>query len=194
MPDDAVKQAILETAIRLFGERGYDGVTTKTLAKAAGVNEGSIYNHYESKDDLYRKALREIISHSGEALGKMLLGIHTGPHSRDVRQFLTEVVHAWYLSIPQPAARFLQQVMIADQERGQQAYQPIAQIINIMVSALREKSTGKSPSHMRDSAETLVSALFQRKVMRLHILSEQEEMERIDAKTAYWLDGMVNQH
>jgi AcrR family transcriptional regulator len=40
---------ILEAAKRLFARRGYDGTTTRDLAQAAGVAEGTIFRHFENK-------------------------------------------------------------------------------------------------------------------------------------------------
>lgn len=40
---------ILQAAKRLFARQGYDGTTTRELAQAAGVAEGTIFRHFESK-------------------------------------------------------------------------------------------------------------------------------------------------
>lgn len=48
----ARKQQILEAAIRVFLDRGYYRATTKEIAEAADVSEGTIYNYFQSKDDL----------------------------------------------------------------------------------------------------------------------------------------------
>lgn len=56
----ASKQKIERAAIALFAEHSIDGVTTKQIAKAAGLSEGSIYRHFSSKDDLARAAMVSI--------------------------------------------------------------------------------------------------------------------------------------
>jgi AcrR family transcriptional regulator len=43
------KLKILQSAMQLFGEMGYDGTSTKAIAKHAGVSEALIFRHYESK-------------------------------------------------------------------------------------------------------------------------------------------------
>ncbi|MEL6439862.1 MAG: TetR/AcrR family transcriptional regulator [Cyanobacteria bacterium J06621_8] len=40
---------ILQAALRLFAKRGYDGTTTKDLAKSAGVAEGTLFRHFSNK-------------------------------------------------------------------------------------------------------------------------------------------------
>jgi AcrR family transcriptional regulator len=43
---------ILETATMLFRENGYDAVKMETIAAAAEVSIGTIYNYYQNKGDL----------------------------------------------------------------------------------------------------------------------------------------------
>ena len=46
-------------AARLFAERGYHGTSIGDLAKAMGVQKGSLYAHIDSKQDLLYDAMRE---------------------------------------------------------------------------------------------------------------------------------------
>ncbi|MEO8024923.1 MAG: TetR/AcrR family transcriptional regulator [Bryobacteraceae bacterium] len=47
------KTAIVETAIRLFAEKGFRGTTTREIAAACGVSEPVLYQHFATKRDLY---------------------------------------------------------------------------------------------------------------------------------------------
>lgn len=49
-PTETDTQAkILDAALRLFAQRGYGGTTTRDLAQAAGVAEGTLFRHFENK-------------------------------------------------------------------------------------------------------------------------------------------------
>jgi AcrR family transcriptional regulator len=50
--DEEVGPAILAAARRLVGERGYDAVTTRMIADAAGAGKQSIYRRWPSKAEL----------------------------------------------------------------------------------------------------------------------------------------------
>jgi AcrR family transcriptional regulator len=52
---EATKSALLEAAVEIFAERGFDGATTKEVASRAGVNEGLIQRYF-AKDGLGGKA------------------------------------------------------------------------------------------------------------------------------------------
>jgi AcrR family transcriptional regulator len=47
------KASIVEAAIRLFGEKGFRGTTTREIAAAVGVSEPILYEHFKTKGDLY---------------------------------------------------------------------------------------------------------------------------------------------
>lgn len=47
------KGKIIETALELFSQRGYDGVSVRDIARAVGVRESSLYNHFESKRAIF---------------------------------------------------------------------------------------------------------------------------------------------
>jgi len=43
---------ILDAAVHLFAEQGFHKTTTREIAEAAGVAEGTLYNYFASKDEL----------------------------------------------------------------------------------------------------------------------------------------------
>lgn len=47
------RQVIVDAASTLFAERGFRGVTTRELARSAGVSEPVLYEHFRTKEDLY---------------------------------------------------------------------------------------------------------------------------------------------
>jgi AcrR family transcriptional regulator len=54
---EETKQRILDTAIDLFSQKGYKGVSIRELARSVGIKESSIYNHYGSKDEILTAVL-----------------------------------------------------------------------------------------------------------------------------------------
>lgn len=54
MTAGATRAAILEAALELFGERGYEGTTMREIAARAGTALGHTYYYFPSKDHLVR--------------------------------------------------------------------------------------------------------------------------------------------
>jgi AcrR family transcriptional regulator len=53
------RSQLTREAARLFAERGYHGTSIGDLAKALGVQKGSLYAHMASKQDLLYETMRE---------------------------------------------------------------------------------------------------------------------------------------
>lgn len=51
------RQHLVETAARLFREKGMDGVGVAEISKAAGLTHGALYAHFPSKDALAAAAM-----------------------------------------------------------------------------------------------------------------------------------------
>jgi AcrR family transcriptional regulator len=47
------REAILLAALPIFAAKGFDAVTTREVAEAAGVSEALLYRHFASKRDMY---------------------------------------------------------------------------------------------------------------------------------------------
>jgi AcrR family transcriptional regulator len=82
------KRLIVKAAIRLFSEHGFRGTTTRELAAAAGVTEPVLYQHFETKRDLY-SALIESKSMEGQERVDAVLGPHLT--NTDDRVFFTRL-------------------------------------------------------------------------------------------------------
>lgn len=51
------KKKIIEVALRLINEKGFDNVSVSEITKEAGVSKGAFYIHFESKEDLIEKQI-----------------------------------------------------------------------------------------------------------------------------------------
>jgi AcrR family transcriptional regulator len=46
-------EALVDAALALFGEGGYERTTVEAIATAAGYSKGAFYSHFRRKEDLY---------------------------------------------------------------------------------------------------------------------------------------------
>lgn len=68
------RQTILEAARELFAEKGYVDVSMSEIAERAEFATGTLYNFFESKDELYRELVKEFVSKSHALLIQSLEG------------------------------------------------------------------------------------------------------------------------
>jgi TetR/AcrR family transcriptional regulator len=64
-PATAKEKAIIEAAVGLMGERGFDGATTAEIARRAGVTEKTLFRYFPSKKDLIKRVLFPLILQRG---------------------------------------------------------------------------------------------------------------------------------
>lgn len=62
------KQKIFNTAVELFSQRGFNGVSIRDITRQVGIKESSLYNHYKSKDEI----LNVIFSYYQKEIEKMI--------------------------------------------------------------------------------------------------------------------------
>lgn len=55
---DATREKLIEATVRLVRELGYRRTTTRAIAQAAGVAEGTLYRHFPDKARLFAEAVR----------------------------------------------------------------------------------------------------------------------------------------
>lgn len=61
-PDER-RAEFLDTALRLFAERGYDNVAVQHVTDAMGVAKGTFYHYFESKDELLAELTEREVHH-----------------------------------------------------------------------------------------------------------------------------------
>jgi AcrR family transcriptional regulator len=71
---EQTRALILETALRLFRERGYDRTTMRAIAEAAGVSVGNAYYYFASKEHLVQGFYDQIAAEHRGQLPQALSG------------------------------------------------------------------------------------------------------------------------
>jgi TetR/AcrR family transcriptional repressor of nem operon len=61
----SVRQKLVDAALEVFQETGFNGSSVQDLTDAAGVPKGSFYNHFTSKEELALEALQVYVSQHG---------------------------------------------------------------------------------------------------------------------------------
>jgi TetR/AcrR family transcriptional repressor of nem operon len=64
------RERIVETASRLFRQKGVDGVGIDAIMSGAGLTHGGFYGHFGSKDDLLAEAVTRALERSAEKLSR----------------------------------------------------------------------------------------------------------------------------
>lgn len=100
LPAARRREQLLETALELFARQGYHQTSMNEIAEAAGVTKPVLYQHFDSKQDLYTELLHDVSSRLREAVVKAT-GEAAGP--RDQVELGFTAIFGWMAEKP---ARF----------------------------------------------------------------------------------------
>jgi len=84
----ALRETILEAAREALIQQGYEGFSMRKLAERIGYSPGTIYLHFEAKEDLLGQLIEE-------AFSKLLEALHEVHDSRDAMQSLRNKLRAY---------------------------------------------------------------------------------------------------
>lgn len=93
---DPTRQRLLEAGLQLFGKYGFDGVSTRELAKTAGVNLAAIPYHFGGKEGVYLAVVDHLASAVEKPVGAMVTEIESAlDHTRsraDIEDLLARLI------------------------------------------------------------------------------------------------------
>jgi AcrR family transcriptional regulator len=90
--DISTKERLLEAAEKLFSRDGFDGVSIRDLAAAAGVNVAAVNYHFGSKENLHHQVLERLLIPKRE---RLVAAIERTSAESDGRPSLEDLIRAF---------------------------------------------------------------------------------------------------
>lgn len=63
---EETRRRIIDVALRLFAQRGFEGASTREIAKEAGVNAPALQYYFDNKEGVYQACARHIVDSAVE--------------------------------------------------------------------------------------------------------------------------------
>jgi AcrR family transcriptional regulator len=99
----ATRAALLDAARGLFEERGFAGVGTDEIARAAGVTRGALYHQFDGKLELFAAVFEHVEGEIAERIGAAVSVVE----AEDMAKALHVGVDAWLEASGEPAVQRL---------------------------------------------------------------------------------------
>jgi AcrR family transcriptional regulator len=170
--EPSTKQKLFYSAIFLFSQKGYANVGIRELCRSVNVKESAFYNHYEGKEDLFKKILFHFIEQSKQFLyteDEIQASVATG----DIRLF------------------FEQNMQKFANVAGSQLYHTILQIVT-MESFIRPEAKEIALKNLyylrRDYTEKVLRGMMDRGCIR------KCNIELVVAEYYYALKGLLDEY
>jgi AcrR family transcriptional regulator len=172
-------QQLLDTGLEAFARYGPEGVSTRHLAKMAGVNSAAIQYYFGSKEGYYLAVVQHLIQTRAAPVLGLVADIaerfhRAGSTPQEAQTLLPELIGKLAKTVLlYPAARYFASISSREHLHPTKAYEliyPVVERLHRLVSELAAAALGLPP----DSPEPIV---------RAHALLGQVMLFRIGATT-----------
>lgn len=89
-----VKSQILEATDKLLAQKGYRGMTVEDLAREVGIGKGTVYLHFQSKEDIALAHIGNIIERLTDKLSEIAQS-QLSPEEKIKQILITRVTHRY---------------------------------------------------------------------------------------------------
>lgn len=187
----STKERILEAALTLFSEKGYDGVGVDLIAETAGLKGPSIYKHFKGKEEILENILERVNHHYEEIFGS---AAHLGKIPESMEELIDVSIKRIQFTMHDEMIRKTRRILTMEQfrksqiaematkyniEGNQGLYQRIFQ--EMMKAGIMQKEDAKLLAMEFAAPITLLIQMCDREPER-----EKEAMEIIEAYFHYF--------
>ena len=114
--DMSTKERILDAALTLFAENGYDGTSVEQIASNVGIKAPSLYKHYKGKEDILNALIDSAEARYEEMFGSEK-NIGKVPQSRE--EFIKVTLKRISFTIKDPVIRKTRMLLVQEQFRNE---------------------------------------------------------------------------
>lgn len=112
----ATKDRILEEALTLFSENGYDGTGVEQIAEKVGVKAPSLYKHFKGKEDIMNALIDNAEARYEEYFGSER---HIGKLPENREEFIAVTMDRILFTMRDPMIRKIRKFLVQEQFRNE---------------------------------------------------------------------------
>lgn len=180
------KDRIMDAALRIFAEKGFQNATITEISKAAGVSEATIYEYFGTKEDLLFAIPEKITNDTFEESSKVI------PYIKGVEGKIRAILLFYvqlYQANPNYSALVLLQLMSNRRFRQTPAHAAIRTSAHTLLDCIREGIA--DGTFKKDSNPYLIRSMFMGTIEHLFIHWHMQGMPKKKPSIADMLDALL---
>ena len=189
----STKEKILDAALTLFAENGYNGTSVGQIAKAVGIKAPSLYKHYKSKEDILNALIDSAEVRYEEMFGSER-NIGKIPESRE--EFIEMTMGRIVFTMRDPVIRKTRMFLVQEQFRNQRTSEVttrhqldgIQGMFARILKGMMDKDLVKEDDPTLLSAELTAPAVLQIARSDRQPLCEEDALESIEKHLQHFCD------
>ena len=189
----STKEKILDAALTLFAENGYNGTSVEQITKAVGIKAPSLYKHYQGKEDILNALIDSAEVRYEEMFGSER-NIGKIPESRE--EFIEMTMGRIVFTMRDPVIRKTRMFLVQEQFRNQRTSEVttrhqldgIQGMFARILKGMMDKDLVKEDDPTLLSAELTAPAVLQIARSDRQPLCEEDALESIEKHLQHFCD------
>ena len=112
----STKEKILDAALTLFAQNGYDGTSVEQIASIVGIKAPSLYKHYKGKEDILNALIDSVEVRYEEMFGSEN---NIGKIPKDREEFIKVTMERISFTMRDPIIRKIRMLLVQEQFRDE---------------------------------------------------------------------------
>ena len=174
----ATKDRILEEALTLFSENGYDGTGVEQIAEKVGVKAPSLYKHFKGKEDIMNALIDNAEARYEEYFGSEQ---HIGKLPENREEFIAVTMDRILFTMRDPMIRRIRKFLVQEQFRNERLaavttrhqLEGVQKMYTIIIAGMMEKGLV-----VKDDPELLANELASPVVLLIAKADRQPQYEQ----------------
>lgn len=174
----ATKDKILEEALTLFSENGYDGTGVEQIAEKVGVKAPSLYKHFKGKEDIMNALIDNAEARYEEYFGSER---HIGKLPENREEFIAVTMDRILFTMRDPMIRRIRKFLVQEQFRNERLaavttrhqLEGVQKMYTRILAGMMEKGLV-----VKDDPELLANELASPVVLLIAKADRQPQLER----------------
>ena len=189
----STKEKILDAALTLFAENGYNGTSVEQITKAVGIKAPSLYKHFKGKEDILNALIDSAEVRYEEMFGSER-NIGKIPESRE--EFIEMTMGRIVFTMRDPVIRKTRMFLVQEQFRNQRTSEVttrhqldgIQGMFARILKGMMDKDLVKEDDPTLLSAELTAPAVLQIARSDRQPLCEEDALESIEKHLQHFCD------
>jgi AcrR family transcriptional regulator len=184
MGDAGTRNSLIASAIRMFQQNGFQKTRVSDIVSDAGVAQGTFYNYFRSKDDIFRDICTQFIDQLQQKFVERTEHLFDGETADEVAQNVHHVVRD-VISIYQDnldVAELLFREGIGNGGVFKEIYENFLSLFLGLIEDQVKKAIARGLIQVEDSlvGSVLLFGLFERSLLYFVLIQQKTDMEKFE--------------
>lgn len=184
MGDAGTRNVLIASAIRMFKQKGFQKTRVSDIVADAGVAQGTFYNYFRSKDDIFRNICTDFIEQLQHKFMERTEHLFDGQTAAEVVQNVHNVVRD-VISIYQDnldVAELLFREGVGNGGMFKEIYENLLGLFLGLIEDQIKKAMARGMIQVEDSliGSVFLFGLFERSLLYFVLIEQKTDMERFE--------------